>query len=82
VDEEELRATTNEELKHIPLGIAGSPQRKLRAVYSEMRRSSLSVDETLPRAVTFAHAVSTVRDSHPGFQPTLFDPEYFEWRDD
>lgn len=79
MDEEELREIVNEEMKRIPIAVAGSPQRKLRKVYSEMRRSSLSFGEDIPRAVAFAHAVATVRDDHPGFVPDLFEPDYFGW---
>jgi len=79
MDAKELTRIVNEELEHVPIGIAGRAQRKVRAVYSEMRRSSLPVDEDLLRAVTFAHTVATLRDSHPDFKPTLLDPGHFGW---
>jgi len=74
-----LRDLVNDELKHIPLGTAGSPQNELRMVYNTLRVAELAKDEAVPRAKSFAEAVTMVRESSPGFEPELLDPGDFRW---
>jgi len=76
-----LRDLVNDELKHIPLGTAGSPQNELRMVYNTLRVAELADDQTRPRSTSFAEAVAMVRESFPGFHPHLLDPNYFDWDD-
>ncbi|HKJ10357.1 MAG TPA: hypothetical protein VKA76_14815 [Gammaproteobacteria bacterium] len=69
----------NNEFKHIPRGTAGSPQSELQITYNALRVAELAKDEAVPRAKSFAEAVTMVRESSPGFEPELLDPGDFRW---
>lgn len=78
---ESLRNLVNDELRHIPMGTAGSPQNELRMIYNTLRVAELARDEKLPRSASFAKAVAMVRERSPCFNPALLDRAYFRWNE-
>ncbi len=70
----------SEELERIPHGAANSPQNELRNFYTIRRKHCLSITPNQVPAEPFAKAVEDVRCGNPGFDPSVTDPAYFDWR--
>lgn len=79
MDEQQVTATLDTELRRIPAGAPGSAQDALRRVYRDVRRDGLAENDGQPRSQAFREAVALVRRDFPDFEPILFQPGYFGW---
>ena len=73
---EEMNAKVDEELKHIPHHLTGSPQNHLRITYNGMRRRDLAHNPSTSRHQSLIAALEAFRISYPQFIPS-YDKDFF-----
>ena len=73
---EEMNAKVDEELKHIPRHLRGSPQNHLRVTYNGIRRRDLARNPSADRHQSLVSALEAFRISYPDFTPA-YDKDYF-----
>ena len=64
----EIDSQIAEDLKHIPHGVKGSPQNRLRMFYAPLRRHDLT-KTTKTKETTLQEAILQVRKEFPNFTP-------------
>ena len=73
---EEMIRIVRLELKHIPRGLRGSAQNKLRLYYNGMRRHDLSINPKIPARESLKKALERLRKDYPDY-PFRYNAEFF-----
>ena len=72
---EEMVKLVRSELEHIPKGLKGSTQNRLRIYYNAWRRRDLLTGK--PKEQTLEAAIKMLKEKHPDFDPK-FDEVFFK----
>ena len=77
MNQEELRASVAEDLRHIRLGPDVDNQHELRVLFTARRKKDLA--DGLARKETIIHCIDHVKREYPGWRPNI-DGAYFDLR--